>query len=117
MLEVHKKEWGEEHWLANGDFCCKELILNEGYRCSLHFHKNKDELFYVVKGKVLLELAGDRIVLLPGLWARVKPNEPHRFSGILDSIIIESSTHHEECDSYRIEPSGRMDRYENTVSC
>ena len=108
-METHKKLWGEEHWLANADFCCKELILREGYRCSLHYHKVKDELFYIIKGKILLELNGENIILIEGDWKRVKPMDIHRFSGIIDSIIIECSTHHKEEDSYRIENSGKME--------
>ena len=107
-MQIVKKVWGEERWLANADFCCKELILERGFRCSLHYHKKKDELFYVLEGQVLLEINGEEHVLSPGAWYRVYPNDIHRFNGWARSLILESSTHHEDEDSYRIEPSGRM---------
>jgi mannose-6-phosphate isomerase-like protein (cupin superfamily) len=103
------KQWGEELWLANDNFCCKKLTLYKGYRCSLHYHKKKDELFFILSGKVLFELDGKQSVLLPGDSIRVKPLQQHRFSGLWDSFIMESSTHHEEEDSFRVEPSGKFD--------
>jgi mannose-6-phosphate isomerase-like protein (cupin superfamily) len=112
-MEIVKKVWGEEHWLANDDFCCKELILKEDYRCSLHYHKNKDELFYVISGKVLIELNDIKEILIEGDWIRVKPYDKHRFTGLIDSVILESSTHHEDGDSYRIEPSGKFNNMED----
>jgi mannose-6-phosphate isomerase-like protein (cupin superfamily) len=107
-MNIVKKVWGEEHWLVNDDFCCKELILEEDYRCSLHFHKNKDELFYVISGKILLEIDGESKVLLAGDWERVKPYQQHRFTGLIESVILEASTHHEDEDSYRLSESGKV---------
>jgi quercetin dioxygenase-like cupin family protein len=103
------KVWGEEHWIVNREYCGKKLVLRKGWRCSLHYHKTKDEVFYVIRGKVLLESGADWLVMTPGDHHHVPPGTVHRFSGIEDSEIIEFSTHHEEADSYRIEPSGPFD--------
>jgi len=112
-LKIHivPKEWGEEHWLVNDIYCGKRLILKKGYRCSLHYHKKKDETFYVAKGKVLLELHGKKIIMNPGDSQRIKPNDIHRFSGLENSEIIEFSTHHDEEDTYRKEPSGKIPEF------
>lgn len=107
-IKIVPKEWGEEHWIVNRDYCGKLLILKKGFRCSLHYHKNKDETFFVTKGKVLLELDGEKIILLPGEAQLVLPNQKHRFTGLRDSEIIEFSTHHEDSDSYREEYSGKL---------
>ncbi len=107
-IKIVPKVWGEERWIVNRDYCGKLLILRKGYRCSMHHHKNKDETFYVNKGKVLLELDGKRIFMKPGSAQLVKPNQKHRFTGIEDSEIIEFSTHHEDSDSYRDEVSGKV---------
>jgi len=109
-MKIIKKVWGEEHWLVNEDYCGKRLMLNKGHRCSLHYHKIKDETFYVVKGKVLLELNGEKIIMNQGDLQRIKPQDVHRFSGLEDSEIIEFSTHHDEDDCYRIEPSGKFEQ-------
>jgi len=46
--------------------------------------------------------------MLPFDAVRICPGTKHRFGGIEDSVIIESSTHHEDSDSYRDETSGPM---------
>ncbi|HVG92974.1 MAG TPA: cupin domain-containing protein [Planctomycetota bacterium] len=103
------KDWGEEHWIVNGSYCGKKLVLRRGHRCSLHYHKVKDEVFYVIQGKVLLEVGGDELILEPGDHRHVAPGTVHRFTGIDDSEIIEFSTHHEDSDSYRVEKGGAID--------
>jgi rfaE bifunctional protein kinase chain/domain len=103
-----KKVWGEEHWIVNQDYCGKKLILKKNFRCSLHHHKIKDEVFYVIKGKVLLEADGKETIMVPGDSFHVKTNCNHRFTGIQNSEIIEFSSHHEDEDSYRKELSGKL---------
>ena len=61
-----KKEWGKEQWIVNRDYCGKKLILNKGFRCSMHYHKNKDETFYILTGKVLMEIDNEKHIMLPG---------------------------------------------------
>lgn len=106
-----EKVWGKEIWIVNRDYCGKKLILNKGFRCSMHHHKNKDETFYILKGKVLLELGENKQIMLPGDSILVEPNTKHRFTGLEDSEIMEFSTHHEDSDSYREEGmlSGAVD--------
>lgn len=106
---VYPKVWGEEHWIVNKEYCGKLLVLKKGFRCSMHYHKVKDEVFYVIKGKVLLETEQGARVMLPGDHVHIPQRLLHRFSGLEDSQIIEFSSHHEEEDSYRTEPSGPFD--------
>ena len=100
------KEWGEEHWIVNRDYCGKKLVLQQGFRCSLHYHEAKDEVFYVIGGKVLLEYGDEARVLVKGDHQRIAPGTVHRFWGLETAEIIEFSTHHEDEDSYRLEKSG-----------
>ncbi len=102
MKEV-KKAWGKEEWIANYDYRGKKLVLNKGFRCSMHHHKNKDETFYILKGKVLMEANNEKRIMLPGDSLRIMPGMKHRFTGLEDSEIMEFSTHHEDSDSYREE--------------
>ena len=104
-MEIVKKIWGEEHWLANDDFCCKELIINKGCSCSLHYHKIKDELFYISYGKVEIQLERNSKTYNPGEHCRVRQHVRHRFTALENSMMIECSTHHEDSDSYRIKES------------
>ena len=103
------KVWGKEIWIVNRNYCGKKLILNKGFRCSMHFHKQKDETFYILKGKVLLEIGMQKNIMLPGDSILIKPGQKHRFTGLEDSEIIEFSTHHDDSDSYRDEVSGKVD--------
>ncbi|MBU0458425.1 cupin domain-containing protein [Patescibacteria group bacterium] len=109
--DVHKepKEWGEEHWIVNKEYCGKKLMLKKDRRCSMHTHKEKDEVFYIQSGKVKLETGGEEFVLEPGDFIHIPPRTPHRFTGIEDSEIFEFSTNHQEDDSYRTEYSGHVD--------
>jgi hypothetical protein len=52
-----------------------------------------------------MELGKEKFVMLPGEYIRVQPLILHRFSGLINSIILESSTHHDDDDSYRNENS------------
>ena len=117
MSNIHEKVWGYEEWIVNESYCGKKLCLRRGKRCSLHYHRDKDETFYIVSGKVYMEIGGPAVsvgprvieIMGPGDSVRIHQETVHRFSGIEDSVIIEFSTHHEDDDSYRIERSGEFD--------
>lgn len=108
-VHIERKVWGEEQWIVNKEYCGKKLVLKKNRRCSLHRHATKDEVFYVLSGEVQLELDGETRVLLPGDFAHVRRGTYHRFTGLLDSEIMEFSTHHREEDSDRKEASGHSD--------
>lgn len=49
------KGWGGEKWIVNNDmYCGKILHIVKGHKLSLHYHKIKDETFYVQDGNILL---------------------------------------------------------------
>ena len=103
-VAIVPKLWGYEKWLENNDrYCCKLLVLKRGYQCSLHYHKNKDEMFLVTEGQVRMEIEEEVYHMMPGHYIRLKPGTNHRFTGVEDSIIVEISTTHREEDSHRIE--------------
>lgn len=109
-IDIVPKVWGYEKWLENNPkYCSKLLFLREGYQCSLHYHKVKDEMFLVTKGHVRLELGKKIFHMRAGNFVRVLPETPHRFRGIEDTEILEVSTHHREEDSYRLEESRKVD--------
>ena len=102
------KVWGGEEWIVNREYCGKVLYLVSGFRCSRHYHKLKDETFYVVDGEVSIELDGQRRTLTKGESVIVERGVVHTFqaAGGCGATIIEFSTHHEDDDSYRIDESG-----------
>ncbi|MGQ0613048.1 MAG: cupin domain-containing protein [Planctomycetaceae bacterium] len=108
MERVVAKEWGEEHWIVNREYCGKKLLLKRGYRCSLHRHPVKDETFHLESGSVYLEVGGREHFLGPGDTVHIPTGTPHRFTGLEGSVILEFSTHHEDDDCLRDEPSGAV---------
>jgi rfaE bifunctional protein kinase chain/domain len=107
---IMPKTWGHEEWIVNSEYCGKKLVLNEGYCCSLHYHKIKDETFYIAKGKVGFQLNDEHFILNPGDSLLITPGTKHRFYGLENSEIFEFSTHHLEEDSYRDEESGTFEK-------
>lgn len=108
MTDIHKKGWGYENWLVNNElYCGKILHFNKGKKCSLHYHKIKDETFYILKGKIALLIASpkrllEKIVLKKGDSIRIPPKTSHQVIALETTDIIEISTQHFETDSYRI---------------
>lgn len=109
------KGWGREDWLLNdkgGNLCVKILTLNFKKSCSFHFHRNKAEIFFVIRGQIYFEYkdteSGETLhqELLAGDSVYIPPGCPHRFSGSDPdgSVFLEASTFHEDSDSYRIFP-------------
>ena len=114
LVNYVEKVWGYEEWIVNNHkYCGKKLVLKKGTRCSVHKHDIKEETFYILSGKVLMEIeyeekresrlmtSGDVQHIKVGMW--------HRFTGISDSEIIEFSTFHMDEDSIRRETSGVVD--------
>ena len=105
-----QKKWGYEIWFANNEEYCGKLIAINENRCSsegkFHYHKIKDETFFVIDGELILEYFEDglfySITLKPGQSFRVYPSVKHRFSTDSKQCkFVEASTKHMESDSYR----------------
>ena len=114
LEKIVQKQWGHEEWIINTEkYCGKKLVFKKGYSCSLHFHKIKDETFYLISGIVIIELKDKEAissrVMTPGDSQRILPEVHHRVIALENSEIIEFSTFHVEEDSYRITLSGKID--------
>ncbi len=105
FVKVVQKGWGHEEWIANSAaYCSKLLHVDKGKKCSLHFHEHKMETFHILKGRIQLEVEGDMDYLSEGMIIDIWPYQHHRFTAMVDSIILEVSTQHFESDTTRIEP-------------
>ena len=104
------KGWGFEKWIVNNEeYCGKLLFLVKGKKCSWHFHKLKDEVFYVQSGKILVKYSDDddidlakEVILGPGDNFHVYRGLKHRMIALEDSEVFEFSTQHFDEDSHRI---------------
>lgn len=112
---VVPKLWGFEEWLVNNElYCGKVLHIRPGYRCSLHYHKIKDETFVALEGTTKLEWrtpdGQTRLETLRGderNAVRLPPGTPHRFWAMEGerSMVLEFSTRHDDEDVVRLEES------------
>jgi len=110
LIKFVPKGWGYEKWLVNNElYCGKILFLVRGKKCSWHYHKIKDETFYIHKGSIKvfysfgdeLEIA-DVKVLSAGDTFHVPPGLTHQMLALEDTELFEFSTQHFDEDSYRI---------------
>jgi mannose-6-phosphate isomerase-like protein (cupin superfamily) len=113
MCTKIKKGWGHELILESNDlYCFKELHFDKkGHQSSMHFHKEKDETWTVLKGAIKLELmdmtdATTRVVIVNhGGVIRIKPMTPHQVTSLEDdTVIMEVSTKDSVEDNHRIIP-------------
>ena len=107
------KGWGFEKWIVNcEEYCGKLLFFNEGKqckKCSWHYHKLKDEVFYIQSGKIMVYY-GDNddinkanvTILEKGDNFHVYRGLRHRMEALEDTELFEFSTQHFDSDSYRI---------------
>lgn len=102
MKEV-KKVWGEELWIVNNDkYCGKLLFLNKNAISSYHYHKIKQETFYILKGQIALTIEGKDYMLDSRSSPKtIMPNQKHKVYGITSSVILEVSTPHDDKDVFR----------------
>ena len=109
-IKFVSKGWGFEKWIVNcEEYCGKLLYFVKGRRCSWHYHKLKDEVFYVQSGKIkvlfseedALEDASD-IILEKGDNFHVYRGLRHQMIALEDTELFEFSTQHFDEDSYRV---------------
>jgi len=109
------KGWGYELWIVNKpEYCGKLMFFNKGKKCSCHYHKKKDETFYLQSGKMVVlysdkdwvmedfEKNADQILLTPGMSFHIPIGRKHQMIALEDSEVFEFSTQHFDEDSNRI---------------
>jgi len=113
-LKFVPKGWGGEIWVHNDElYCGKKLVLRQGKRCSLHYHRLKTETFYLQAGKVQLELKfadgrAETLIMEPGDAVHLPAGTLHRYTGLEESEIFEFSTQHFDEDTVRVEPGDTL---------
>jgi mannose-6-phosphate isomerase-like protein (cupin superfamily) len=117
--DIISKKWGYEIVVVNNDFYCgKKLHVLPLKWCSVHYHKNKKETFYVISGELKLQYSTildfeywnsnnehiTTLILKSGESFTIDTMIAHRFTSntSLFCEFIEFSTHHDDADSYRI---------------
>lgn len=104
------KGWGFEKWIVNcEEYCGKILYFVKDKKCSWHYHKLKDEVFYVQSGKIVVKYSDSDdletakvIVLDKGDKFHVYRGLRHQMIALEDTELFEFSTQHFDEDSYRV---------------
>lgn len=108
-----KKGWGYELiWATNDQYCGKIMVFEQaGSKFSMHFHKEKDETWFVNTGSFLLRWIDTSTATLmqktlsEGDTWRNPPLVPHQLEALVpNSMIFEVSTPDSVEDNFRIIP-------------
>jgi len=107
------KGWGFEKWIVNcKEYCGKLLFFVKGKRCSWHYHKLKDEVFFVQSGRIKVLYSPQwvdeiedacEVILEKGDNFHVTRGMRHQMIALEDTELYEFSTQHFDSDSYRIQ--------------
>lgn len=91
--EIVEKPWGREIWIAVEDeYAGKILEIKKGTQTSVHYHREKKETMYVLKGILKMIGPDESFTLNVGESITVHPGERHRLLAIEDLEILEVST-------------------------
>ena len=114
MPDVVPKGWGREIIFASTEQYAGKILefSAAGSAMSLHFHRVKDETWYVLRGDFeltilhLQDASEHRRQLLPGDAWRNEPFVPHRLRCLTreGGAILEVSTRDDPADNHRIAP-------------
>lgn len=109
-IEWIPKGWGGERIICNTEeYCGKLLYFVKGKKCSWHYHKLKDETFYIQSGKIKLLYSDEddlanaiEVILSSGDKFHIYRKLRHQMIALEDTELFEFSTQHFDEDSYRI---------------
>jgi mannose-6-phosphate isomerase-like protein (cupin superfamily) len=106
-----KKGWGSENIFCSNDlYCSKMMNFKKGAKFSMHFHKEKDETWYVQSGAFTVKYidTSDATIHEKNLQQGDKwhnpPLLPHQLICHEEGTIIEVSTADSVEDNYRLFP-------------
>ena len=108
--EIIPKGWGHEIIFVNNDeYCGKILCFKKHMKCSMHYHLQKKETWYVAKGKFILHWIETSNGISHSEYLNIgdvvtnERGEPHQVIALEDdSQLFEVSTKHFDDDSFRI---------------
>ena len=72
--------------------CCKVLEMKQDGALGNHYHKNKVDTFYLLKGGGTYQIGDTQGHLIEGGCYRAENNIPHSFSLKAGSILLEASS-------------------------
>jgi quercetin dioxygenase-like cupin family protein len=105
------KGWGHELiWATNDRYCGKMMHFNAGARFSMHFHREKEETWYIQSGRFVVKWINTanaeqlKQELTAGETWHNPPCMPHQLICLEEGIVVEVSTPDSVEDNYRVFP-------------
>jgi len=103
------KGWGSEFiWATNDKYCGKFMHFNDGAKFSMHFHRDKEETWYIQSGKFIVRWidtdtaeVNEKILQEGSTWHN-EPCKPHQLICLEAGTVIEVSTPDSVEDNYRV---------------
>ena len=87
------KPWGYEKVLILTEkYLTKELYIKEGFRTSLHYHKEKDETMYILSGSGYIEFEDRKEYFSKDDSIRIQPGVVHSIVANENTLLHEVST-------------------------
>lgn len=88
------KPWGNELWfIDNEHYLGKVIFVKNGCRLSKQYHNHKQETFFSIKGKFILEINGTEQIVDEKMPVTIFPKDVHRVIAAFGDVeIIEIST-------------------------
>ena len=110
QIKIVPKGWGFEKWIVNkSEYCGKLLYIIKDKKCSWHYHKLKDEVFFVQSGEIKLKYSKEdnienasEIILEKGDSFHVPVLLRHQMKATVDTELFEFSTQHFDSDSITV---------------
>jgi quercetin dioxygenase-like cupin family protein len=106
-----EKGWGHELiWATNDRYCGKLMKFNPGARFSMHFHREKEETWYIQSGRFVVKWINttnaeqNERELNPGDTWHNPPCMPHQLICLEEGTVVEVSTADSVEDNYRVQP-------------
>lgn len=117
MVTAIEKGWGTElTYVNNESYCGKVLHFTKNGRTSMHFHFHKIETLYVYKGEFIIRTIDTsngskrETYLTFGQSIDIPRVCIHQIEAMMDGDILETSTHENENDKYRVEGGSTQER-------
>ena len=114
-------DWGHEDWLWNTRYCGKKLKIKRGKESPWQYHRVRDKVLYVERGKILLTYGwGEDVTNAAGLTMTADmafhfpPGMYHKMQGLEESSVLELGTHHSEKDTLTADSESDHDASESS---
>ncbi len=106
-----EKGWGSETIFATNDLYCGKLLnFKESSMFSMHFHREKDETWFVLSGKFIVKWIDtkdatehEKELKVGDTWHN-PPLLPHQVICLEEGSLVEVSTADSVEDNYRVRP-------------